>query len=160
MVEKLNHAFALASGEGEKYWFLGSLMEVKAKGEETGGAFSLLEEIDPPDFATPMHIHHNEDEYFYVLEGEATFIIGEKNIQAKPGTFVFAPRDIAHMYKIENSKPAKIITMLVPAGLEKLFIDCSVPAAGYKLPPDDVETDMEKLFTLALEYGVEVLEEP
>ncbi|WP_187254514.1 quercetin 2,3-dioxygenase [Alkalicoccus halolimnae] len=158
MLEKLNHAFALASGEGKKYWFLGSLMEVKVTGEETGGAFSLLEEIDPPDFVTPLHIHRNEDEYFYVLEGEATFTIGEKTILGKPGTFVSAPRDIAHMYKIEKSGPAKIITMLVPAGLEQLFIDCSVPASDYKLPSEDVETDLEKLFGLALEYGIEVLE--
>jgi quercetin dioxygenase-like cupin family protein len=157
---QLNKAFALASGEGKKYWFLGSLMEVKVKGEETEGAFSLLEEIDPPDFVTPLHIHRNEDEYFYVLEGEVTFTIGEEIIPAKPGTFVFAPRDVAHMYKIDNSNPAKIITMLVPAGLENLFIDCSVPASAYKLPPEGVETDMEKLFAQALEYGVEVLEEP
>jgi quercetin dioxygenase-like cupin family protein len=158
MLEKLNHAFALASGEGKKYWFLGSLMEVKVTGEETGGTFSLLEEIDPPDFVTPLHIHHNEDEYFYVLDGEVTFTIGEKTIRAKPGTFVSAPREIAHMYKVEKSEPAKIITMLVPAGLEQLFIDCSVPASDYKLPSEEVESDLEKLFEEAHKYGVEVLE--
>ncbi|MEZ0481086.1 quercetin 2,3-dioxygenase [Planococcus sp. SSTMD024] len=151
-------AFALASGEGKKYWFLGTLMEVKVMGEETGGLFSILEEIDPPNFAAPLHIHHNEDEYFYVLEGEVTFTIGEQVISAKPGTFVFAPKDLAHMYKVEGTEPAKILSMLAPAGLEKLFIDCSVPADGYKLPPEDVQTDMEKLFGLASEYGVEVLE--
>ena len=158
MVQQQKNAFALTSGEGKKYWFLGSLMEVKVTGEETNGAFSLLEFNDAPDSSTPLHIHHDEDEYFYVLEGEATFTIGEKTILAKPGTFLFAPRDIAHMYKIEGSKPAKIIMMLVPAGLEKLFIDHSAPATEYKLPPEDVETDMEKLFADAPNYGIEILE--
>lgn len=158
MKKRQNVAFALASGEGEKYWFLGTVMEVKVSGEETGGQFSILEEIDPPDFVTPLHIHHKEDEYFYLLEGEATFTIGDRTISAKPGTFVFAPRDIAHMYRVEGGQPAKILSMLAPAGLEELFIKCSVPATEYALPPDDVEMDMDLLFAEAPDYGVEVLE--
>jgi len=157
-MESLPQAFALASGEGKKYWFLGTVMEVKVMGEQTGGLFSILEEIDPPEFAAPLHIHHKEDEYFYVLEGEATFTIGDQTISAKPGTFIFAPRDIAHMYKVEGTQPAKILSMLAPAGLEKLFIECSVPADDYALPPDGIETDLKKLFGLAADYGVEVLE--
>ncbi|WP_422122431.1 quercetin 2,3-dioxygenase [Planococcus sp. X10-3] len=158
MEERQNLAFALASGEGEKYWFLGTLMEVKVTGEETGGQFSILEEIDAPDFVTPLHIHHKEDECFYLLEGEVTFTIGDKTISAKPGTFVFAPRDIAHMYKVEGSQPAKILSMLTPAGLEKLFIKYSVPTTEYKLPPDDIESDVDKLFAESADYGIEILD--
>ncbi|HSI67850.1 MAG TPA: quercetin 2,3-dioxygenase [Planococcus sp. (in: firmicutes)] len=155
MEERQNLAFALASGEGRKYWFLGTVMEVKVTGEQTGGQFSILEEIDPPDFVAPVHIHHNEDEYFYLLEGEVTFSIGEKTISAKPGTFVFAPRDIVHSYKVEGTDPARILSMLTPAGLEKLFIKYSVPTTEYKLPPDDVESDVDMLFAEAADYGIE-----
>lgn len=158
MEELPNHAFALASGEGEKYWFLGTLMEVKVSGEQTGGQFSILEEIDPPDFVTPVHIHHKEDEYFYLLEGEVTFSIGEKTISAKPGTFVFAPRDIVHWYKVEGTQPARILSMLTPAGLEQLFIKHSVPATEYKLPPEDVESDLDMLFADSVDYGIEIVE--
>ena len=158
MAQRMNKPFARASGEGKTYWFLGTVMEVKVMGEETGGLFSILEEIDPPDFAAPLHIHHQEDEYFYVLEGEVRFTIGDETISATPGTFVFAPRDIAHKYKVEGTEPAKILSMLTPAGLEKLFIECSVPAPEYKLPTEEIETDLDKLFGLAADYGVEVLE--
>lgn len=158
MMDLHKQAFAFASGEGEKYWFLGTVMEVKVSGEETGGAFSVLEEIDPPGFEAPLHIHHREDEYFYVLEGEATFTIGDETVRATPGMFVFAPRDLAHTYKVEGTEPAKLLSILAPAGLEKLFIECSVPADRYELPSDDVEMDVDKLFGLAADYGVEVLD--
>ena len=158
MEERQNLAFALASGEGKKYWFMDTLMEVKVTGDQTGGQFSILEEIDSPDFVTPLHIHHKEDEYFYLLEGEVTFTIGDKTISAKPGTFVFAPRDIAHMYKVEGGKPARILSMLSPAGLEELFIKYSVPTSEYTLPPEDVESDVDMLFAEAADYGIEFVE--
>lgn len=151
-------AFALTSGEGKIYWFLGTLMEVKIMGEETNGTFSLLEEIDPPNFKTPLHIHHYEDEYFYILEGTVMFTIGEKTILAKPGTFLFVPRNIAHMYTVEGVAPAKILTMLTPAGLENLFIEGSVPATAYTLPPDGTELKLDKIIASAGSYGVEILD--
>ncbi|WKA56925.1 cupin domain-containing protein [Planococcus shenhongbingii] len=158
MDHPLNKAFALAQAEGKIFWFLGTLLEVKITGEETNGVFSLLEEIDPPNFSTPLHIHHNEDEFFYILEGKATFKIGDKTIAAKSGTFLFAPRDIAHMYTIEGPAPARILSILMPAGLENFFIETSIPATEYKLPPADVDADMDKLFAAAAKYGVEILD--
>ncbi|TWT01432.1 quercetin 2,3-dioxygenase [Planomicrobium sp. CPCC 101079] len=156
MEQQLNNAFAFAHGEGEAYWFLGTLLEMKATAKDTNGACGLIESLHPPGYATPLHVHQNEDEIFYVLEGELTFTVGEKTIMAKPGTFLYAPRGIAHMYKSEGTVPSRILIMVTPAGLEQFFVEASVPADEYKLPPDSIVPDMDKLMAAAQTYGIEI----
>ncbi|MGK7376996.1 quercetin 2,3-dioxygenase [Planococcus sp. 1R117A] len=157
MEQQLNNAFAFAQGEGKAYWFIGTLLEMKATAEDTKGVFSLVESLHPPGYATPMHVHQNEDEIFYVLEGEVAFTVGEKTIMAKPGTFLYAPRGIAHMYKSEGTVPSRILIMLTPAGMEQFFVEASVPAEEFKLPPDTVVPDMDKLMAAAQKHGIEIL---
>jgi quercetin dioxygenase-like cupin family protein len=65
-------AIALAPGEGEALWFLGELATVKATGETTGGRVSVIENLAPRGSGSPLHVHRNEDEWFYVIEGELT----------------------------------------------------------------------------------------
>jgi mannose-6-phosphate isomerase-like protein (cupin superfamily) len=77
--------YALAREEGQAVWFLDSLLIVKATGEQTAGAFGLIDNLMPPG-DSPYHLHHNEDEAFYLYEGQMTFYVGEEKIEAKPGT--------------------------------------------------------------------------
>jgi mannose-6-phosphate isomerase-like protein (cupin superfamily) len=158
MEQQVRRPYALSTGEGKAYWFLGTLFEVKAAGKETAGVFSLIEELNPPGEGPPLHVHHREDEAFYVLEGEVTFQIGEKVIHAKTGAFVFAPRDIPHTYQVKGEIPAKLLTIMAPAGLEQFFIELGTPALERTLPPEAVATDIEKMHKLADEYRVEILE--
>lgn len=158
MEQQMNNAFASAHGDGQAFWFLSTLIEMKATAENTGGVFSLFEELHPPGYETPMHIHRNEEEAFYVVEGEATFTVGEETISAKPGTFLYGPRDIQHKYKVEGSMPLKLLIMLLPAGGEQFFIESSVPADEFKLPPDTLAPDMGKLIAAAQKYGIEIVE--
>ncbi|MDN7247024.1 cupin domain-containing protein [Planococcus shenhongbingii] len=157
MEQQLNNAFSFAHGEGKAYWFLGTLIEMKATGEDTNGVFSLFEELHPPGYETPLHLHRNEDEIFYVVEGEATFTVGEKTIVGKPGTFLYAPRNIQHKVKIEGSVPAKILIMLTPAGGEQFFVEASVPADNFKLPPETIVPDMDQLMAAAQKFDIEIL---
>ena len=77
--------YALASEEGQAVWFLGTLVIMKATGEQTGGAFGLIDNLMPGGFASPYHMHRNEDESFYVVEGEMTFYVGEQRVKAGLG---------------------------------------------------------------------------
>ena len=86
-----DHFHAVGPGEGEAIWFLQTLMSVKASGAESGGAFSLIEVHYPPAFSPPRHIHHHEDESFYVLDGEVTFICGDRTWRTQQGAFVVLP---------------------------------------------------------------------
>ena len=86
-------AFGLKEGEGEARWWGDGLVTAKATGRETGGQYTLVEVLEPQGAAAPLHVHHNEDEAFYVLlEGEMTFYVGEETYKAGPGSFVFGPR--------------------------------------------------------------------
>ena len=152
-------AFGLKEGEGEARWWLGGLATMKATGKETGGHYTLVEVLDP-EGEGPLHVHHREDEGFWVLEGEVTFEVGEETINASPGSFVFGPKDVPHRYTVESG-PAKILYVLSPAGFEEFIYATSEPAKERVLPPPPEgppdEAEMEQLGEVARQYGGELL---
>lgn len=150
-----------AFGRGRKslehsVWYTGWLLTFLATGKETRGQFALTEQVARRGNVPPRHIHHREDETFYVLEGEMTFSIGDESIKATPGTMVFAPRDVAHSFTID-SEQARILVMNTPAGIEEFFRECSVPAPSMTLPPpaEVPYSEKQKMMGLAAKYGFE-----
>src|SRR5438045_1543762 len=119
----------------QNLWFLGALTQVKATGEQTRGAYGLIEHLIPPGSASPWHIHHAEDETFYVIEGQVTILCGDTNIQAGPGTWAFAPRDIPHGFRVEGDTPARLLLLTTPSGFERFIIEMSEPATDPSTPP-------------------------
>lgn len=100
----------LGPGEGDVDTVLGDKYTFKAAAKDTGGAYALWEIATPAAAGgPPPHIHESEDEAFYVLEGEMTFQIGERTVNAAAGTFAFAPRGIAHKFSNPGTKPAKAL---------------------------------------------------
>ena len=96
-------------------------MTLKATSEETGGSIGVLEATSPPGSGPPRHIHHGCDELFYVLEGEFLFLVGERQVSAPPGTFVFIPRGTVHAAKGIGTEPCKVLAAYIPGGLERSF---------------------------------------
>jgi quercetin dioxygenase-like cupin family protein len=137
-------------------WYSGWLLTFLATGQDTQGRFALTEQVARKGNVPPRHIHHREDETFYVLEGEMTFSIGDRTIKAVPGTSVFAPRDIAHSFTID-SEQVRILVLNVPAGIEEFFRECSVPAPSMTLPPpaEIPYAEKQKMMALASKYGFE-----
>lgn len=157
MEKQLNNAFSFAHRKGKTYWFDGNLLEVKATGEETNGIFSVIEGVHPAGYETPLHIHHHEEESMYVLEGELTYTIGDTTVTAKPGTFIYAPRNIQHKFKIEGTGAARTLSILSPAGVEGFYMESGVEADAYKLPPDTIMPDLNKMMAAAQKYGIEIV---
>src|SRR3712207_5600637 len=110
--------YALAREEGRAVWFLGTLVIMKATGEQTGGAFGLIDNLMPAGFASPYHMHRNEDESFYVLEGEMTFYVGEERVKAEAGAFVYGPRGVPHGFEVDGTEPARILLQNYPRSEE------------------------------------------
>lgn len=137
------------------FWFLGTLMRLKASGEDTAGAFGLIEQTLPPGFAPPPHVHHAEDEAFYLLEGQVTFFRGDEAIPAEPGSFVWLPRDVPHGFRVAEDAPARLLQWNVPAGLEWFFVEMGEVATDPATPPD-APPDIDKLLSLAARYWVEI----
>src|SRR6476469_4455945 len=98
----------LEPGEGPAIWFLRNRMSVKATAGSTGGAFGLVESLVAPGFSPPLHVHHREDETFYVLEGELTMKCGDRTFRAAAGAFVFLPREVPHTFVVEGDQPARM----------------------------------------------------
>jgi len=147
---------ALHRQEGKSIWMLGALMTFKATGAETDGSFSLVEQVCAPGQGSPPHVHHGEDEFLYIIEGEATFTLGDQVLHGKPGSFVFLPRDIPHQFVTTEAGPSRMLLGLSPAGFESFFEEIGEPAPSLTLPPPGAP-DMEKLFALAKKYNAEIL---
>src|SRR6476469_6857207 len=107
---------ALARGEGTPLWFLGALTFVRATADTTRGAYGLVEQVIPAGFASPFHVHHAEDESFYIIEGELTFFCQGRKSKAGPGGYIFGPREIPHGFRVEGTAPARILLLTTPAG--------------------------------------------
>ena len=104
---------------------LGSLrMSVKATHDETGGAFSLLETDEPPDFATTLHIHHDAAEAFYVLQGEYTIFAAGRGFACPAGSFVFIPAGVPHGFRVGKTRSRKL-NLYAPAAMVGYFDDLS-----------------------------------
>ena len=153
------HMVALGPGEGTPYWFLQNRMVLKATGESTGGAFGLVESLIAPGAAPPLHVHYAEDEAFYVLEGELTFTCGDETARATAGSFVFLPRGIPHGFVVESDTPVRMLTLLVPGGGERIFVEAGRPAEGAGLPPA-APPDIPLLKRVAQKYGNDIVGPP
>ena len=148
---------AVGQGEGEARWWLGMLAVVKATAADTGGQMAIVEVTAPPGFAAPLHVHHREDEAFWLLAGDATFEVGGAAIAARAGDYLFGPRGIPHRFTVGNAG-CRMLFILTPGGFEDLVIAMSEPAARRTLPPpSDVEPDRERIAAIAKAYGNELL---
>jgi len=158
MIEEqgLKPVYTPADG-GEALWWMGGLAVIRASAKDTGGTFSLIDVTEPPDTEIPLHVHHREDEGFWILEGSATFFIEGETIEAGPGDYLFGPRGIPHRY---TTGPAgcRMLFILTPGGMEEMVREMSEPATTRTLPPpSDEEPDYERLMAIAEAYGGEIL---
>ena len=150
--------YILGSEEGEVLWFSGVPVTIKATAEQTGGEFFLMEEFASRGTATPLHVHPQDDESFYILEGELTFYLEEGlPIPASAGSFVHVPRGAPHAYRV-NSETARMLVLTTPQH-ERFFRAAGEPARARTLPPEG-PPDMEQVEAAAQEFGVDILGPP
>ena len=134
-MEGLPSAFSLDRDKSERLAFGGVTILVRASAETTGGAFSLFEEV-PPLVDTPLHVHEREDEFFYVLEGEHVFQVGDQEFTAGPGGLVAAPRGVPHSQRRVVPGVGRLLALTSPAGVEGFFRDLAAAADAGTLGPD------------------------
>ena len=92
---------------------------LKATGADTGGAVAFLEATTAPGAGPDPHVHHDNDELFYVLEGRMRFWVGERTVEAPAGTFLFVPRGTVHAARNVGAGPVRLLAAYVPAGPER-----------------------------------------
>ena len=151
---------ALQPGEGDARWFLDFLVTIKSSAQTTDGRVAVVEHLAPQGAGSPLHVHHREDEWFYVIDGELTFWVGGQVINAPAGSFVYGPREIPHTF-IVNSAEARFLLVTEPAGFENFLRALSEPALTLTLPPPSAASpDPQQMMATAAEYGIEILGPP
>ncbi len=152
--------YTLAPGEGQAVWFLGTLMSVKVDAARTDGAYMLVECLLAPGFGPPPHIHHRDDEAFYILEGELSGFCGDRTWRGGPGAFVFMPRGIPHAFRVEGDTPARVLQLGNGSGFERFIAEAGEPARAPTLPPPPGPDAIGRMLATAPKYAIEILPPP
>ncbi len=139
----------------DTFWWQGSLMRIKARAADTGGAIGLVEGNFYKGFGPPLHVHHREDEGMLVLEGEIRFRQGEEEFVAGPGTLVWGPREVPHAFTVQSNS-ARALVIATPGGFEQMFADGGIPASEATEPPAQ-RYDPDAARALAEKYGFDVI---
>ncbi|WP_417209918.1 cupin domain-containing protein [Antarctobacter sp.] len=102
--------------------------------EDSGGTLSITDSVSPPGSGPPRHIHHDADESFVMLTGDAEFWLAGKTVSCGPGGTVFVPRGTEHTFRVISDVPARHLVILTPGGFERFFVDMA--AGDFRIPED------------------------
>jgi quercetin dioxygenase-like cupin family protein len=109
---------------GEHHVIGVSSTDFKVLTQDSGGGLFIIEHTNRKKGGPPRHLHHNEDEWFYVLEGEYLAEIGSERFQLKPGDSILGPREVPHAWAFVGDSPGKLLIAFAPANkMEAFFRD-------------------------------------
>ncbi len=142
--------------EGEAFWMLDSLYEVKASGEETGGELTVMQMTIPPGMGPPPHTHPG-GESVLVLEGQVRYHIGDDVHEAGPGSFFHIPADTVENFESANDKAIRILVVYTPGGIDRFFAEAGEPAERRELPPrSEAPPDLERIASIGAKHGLNI----
>lgn len=122
-------------------------------GDQTDGLLAVWTEITPPGGGPPPHYHLNEDETFYVLEGQVSFYAAGQWQEFGPGSVVFMPRTVVHAFKNVGQTPSRMLLSTSPSGFEIFFARCAEEFAQPGAP------DMDRIIAISAEHGIHFVEQ-
>lgn len=147
----MTHPIILPAGEGEHIRFLANVETVKADREATG-RWAVVEITAPAGYEPPMHVHEEEDEAFYILDGELTITIGDQKHTAGAGAFVLSPQGVPHTIRAERD--SRWLQFSPSGRFVDLMRDVGEPAESPTLPKLDGALDFTKLTERAAKHGI------
>jgi quercetin dioxygenase-like cupin family protein len=147
----------LAQGEGEVRRWGGTIVTIKATARETAGRYTLLEILDSPGTIVPLHIHHGEDETFYVLQGSIRIRVDSDVFDADVGSLVVVPKGVPHGWAVTSSEPLRCLLLFSPGGFEDYVRETSEPIGDHVVGNPSV---VESFQRHASQYGLEVVGTP
>ena len=126
---------------------------IHAGSRETGGSLSLVEQIIPPGFSSPWHVHHDEDETFFVITGEVTVVFADRALVLGPGHSAVGPRAVPHGFRVTGNEPARLLLVTTGPGFADFVRDVGEPVSdGATIEPR--EPDLARVVALAERHGL------
>lgn len=154
--------YAATTEDGPAYWQVGILWVILATAEQTGGDYSLMWELCPQGSGPPPH-YHDQDEQFFLIDGEITFRAGNQELKVGSGSFVLIPRGTVHYFRVD-SDTATILNSYTPGGFERSIMELGEPAPTRTMPPADHQPasppSAEEINKLFDEIGMHLVDEP
>jgi quercetin dioxygenase-like cupin family protein len=154
--ETLITAYASPSGTGERIWIVGDTLTFKATAETTGGALTAIDCEAAPGGGPPPHIHENEDESFYVLDGTFEILLGDELVLARPGDYAFVPRGTVHRFANVGEDVGRILILFTPGGLEQFFRAAGIPATSDGAAPPVDAAEIVRTDAAAARHGLRI----
>ena len=147
---------AVAAGEGERVWIVGDTMTFKATADQTGGSMAAVEALAAPGGGPPLHIHRDEDEMWYVIDGEFEILAGEETLRLGAGGFAFVPRGTLHRFENVSDTPSRVLIVFTPGGFDGFFFEAGVPAVDGEAAPPVGADEIQRTRAAAPRYGLEL----
>jgi mannose-6-phosphate isomerase-like protein (cupin superfamily) len=147
--------FVTAAGEGERIWFVADTLTLKATAASTGKSYTVVECLTAPGGGPPPHVHTNEDEFWYALDGTFEIHIGDEVHAIGPGGFAFGPRGTPHYFRNTAPTPSRILLAFTPGGIEDFFRESGQPAINDGPAPAVDEAEIARMNAAAPKYGIE-----
>jgi quercetin dioxygenase-like cupin family protein len=149
----------MATTGAQPLWFLANLAVIHARSEDTNGAYGVVELTGAKGDMPPLHVHRDDDEAFYVLEGRVRVYVGETVRELGAGDFALAPRGVPHVYEVISDQPARWLA-LSNGGFDAFVEEASVPAEDPALPSTVQGPAPDALGEIAARHGIELLGPP
>jgi quercetin dioxygenase-like cupin family protein len=160
-IERAKLGYTLGKEEGEAFWLLGMLETIKISVDDTAGNFGLLEVVVPTGLGSPWHVHPEEDEWFYTLDGEFTFYVGDVRMSLPAGSFAFGPKGVPHTFIAEPPDGGKALIGFQPFVFEGFLREVGEPAPERVVPPPlESPPDLQRLAPIAARNGMVILGPP
>jgi quercetin dioxygenase-like cupin family protein len=158
--ERAKHGYLLKPDDGDAFYLLGMLETIKISGQDTDGAYGLMEVTARAGDGSPWHVHPDEDEWFYVLDGDFTFWVKDTPLALPTGAFAFGPKNVPHTF-IAGPNGGKALIGFQPFHFEGFLRTVGEPATERVVPPPlETPPDMEQLIPIAARNGMNILGPP
>jgi quercetin dioxygenase-like cupin family protein len=132
-----SHLPALSdSSDGVTFTLLGASIRLIARATDTDGRLTVFEQTTPAGWGPPRHVHANEDEIVYVLDGTYEVSLGDERRTVSAGGCAILPRGIPHGFRNVGETPGRFVCVITPGGLEEYFLEiarCSPPPSPAQL---------------------------
>jgi mannose-6-phosphate isomerase-like protein (cupin superfamily) len=149
------------SGDGDHVLQMRACVTVKLPASDAeDGRVSAAEFWMPAQFGPPLHIHRGEDELLQIIEGRVRIVCGDTDVIAGPGDFAYLPRGVPHTFWVQGDRPARMLAIFTPGGIERMFVESGEPTDAAHLPEALGGTPPGSLDALTARYNVEHIGPP